>query len=202
MSSLCHDATDISMLTSFRRSAANGGDSHARDVAYAIEKGGRHRAVGEQAPAGAEAVRTSSQRAKHAAEPRSQLAALPFRKENGVEVMLVSSRGTRRWVLPKGWPMKGRKPYEAAAVEALEEAGLIGAVDKLPIGTYHYLKRMKNGASVPCKVDVYPMHVTRQRKNWPARRQRVTRWFNLDEASQAVDESELQELIRNFEPQG
>jgi 8-oxo-dGTP pyrophosphatase MutT (NUDIX family) len=151
-------------------------------------------------------VKTPKKRPKRAEVPRSQLAALPFRNGNGngngVEVMLVSSRGTRRWVIPKGWPMKGRKPHEAAAVEALEEAGLIGPVDKLPIGSYHYLKQMKNGASTLCRVDVYPMRVTRQRKDWPERDQRITRWFNLDDASQAVDESELQDLIRNFTPHG
>jgi 8-oxo-dGTP pyrophosphatase MutT (NUDIX family) len=145
-------------------------------------------------------MKASSRKAKRIDGPHVQLAALPFREDRNVEIMLVSSRGTRRWVIPKGWPMKGRKPFEAAAVEALEEAGLVGAVEKEPIGSYHYLKHMKNGASVLCRVDVYPMRVARQRRNWPERDQRVTRWFNLAEASEAVDESELQDLIRNFAP--
>lgn len=137
-------------------------------------------------------------KAKNPDEPRVQMGALPFRGDGELEIMLVSSRGTRRWVIPKGWPMKGRKPYEAAAIEALEEAGLVGAVRKQPIGFYHYRKRMKNGASTLCRVDVYPMRVTRQRKNWLERRQRVTRWFDLAEASELVEEEELQQLIRNF----
>jgi 8-oxo-dGTP pyrophosphatase MutT (NUDIX family) len=131
--------------------------------------------------------------------PRNQYAALPFREDGALEVMLVSSRETRRWILPKGWPMKGRKPHGTAAREALEEAGLVGKMGKEPVGTYHYLKRRKNGSSLLCRVTVFPMRVQRQRKSWPEKDQRVTRWFAIEEAADLVQEPELQEVIRNFE---
>ena len=137
-------------------------------------------------------------------EPRRQYAALPYRVTDEVEVLLISSRETRRWILPKGWPMKGRKPHAAAAQEALEEAGVVGKIGKDPVGTYHYIKRMKNGSQQLCHVTVFPMRVSRQRKVWPEMDQRTTRWFPLAEAAELVGEPELQDVIRNFEasPEG
>ncbi len=136
--------------------------------------------------------------------PRRQYAALPYRVTDEVEVLLISSRETRRWILPKGWPMKGRKPHAAAAQEALEEAGVVGKIAKEPVGIYHYAKRMKNGSQQVCHVTVFPMRVSRQRKVWPEMDQRVTRWFPLAEAADLVGEPELQDVIRNFEasPEG
>ncbi len=133
-----------------------------------------------------------------AAEPRVQYAALPFRKGTQPEVMLVSSRETKRWVIPKGWPMKGRKPHAAAAQEALEEAGLVGKIEKQSLGSYHYIKNLRNGAAILCRVDVFPLQVTKQRKSWPEREQRVTRWFTLEQAAEAVREPELAGIIRAF----
>jgi 8-oxo-dGTP pyrophosphatase MutT (NUDIX family) len=133
-----------------------------------------------------------------AAEPRTQYAALPFRLTPQREVMLVSSRETKRWVIPKGWPMKGRKPHAAAAQEALEEAGVVGKIEKVSLGSYHYIKLMRNGAGILCRVDVFPLEVERQRKNWPEREERITRWFPIDEAADAVREPELAKLIRAF----
>jgi 8-oxo-dGTP pyrophosphatase MutT (NUDIX family) len=133
-----------------------------------------------------------------AAEPRKQYAALPFRLKPQREVMLVSSRETKRWVLPKGWPMKGRKPHAAAAQEALEEAGIVGKVEKKPLGSYQYIKKMRNGAGLLCQVDVYPLEVQRQRKNWREREERITRWFPIEQAAEAVREPELAKLIRGF----
>ena len=132
-------------------------------------------------------------------EPRRQYAALPYRITDEVEVLLISSRETRRWVLPKGWPMKGRKPHAAAAQEALEEAGVVGKIGKEPVGIYHYMKRKKNGSQQLCHVTVFPMNVIRQRKVWPEMNQRTTRWFSLREAGAHVDEPELQDVIRNFQ---
>ena len=131
-------------------------------------------------------------------EPRPQYAALPYRITDKVEVLLISSRETRRWVLPKGWPMKGRKPHAAAAQEALEEAGVVGKIGKEPVGFYHYTKRMKNGSQQLCHVTVFPMNVARQRKVWPEMDQRTTRWFLLSEAAVLVVEPELQDVLRNF----
>ena len=67
----------------------------------------------------------------------AQVAALPVKGKPGkYRVLLVTSRETRRWIIPKGWPMKGRKDHEAAAQEALEEAGVTGHVHKHPMGAY------------------------------------------------------------------
>lgn len=133
-----------------------------------------------------------------AQEPRTQFAALPFRAGPEPEILLVSSRETKRWVIPKGWPMKGRKPHAAAAQEALEEAGLLGKIEKKALGSYHYVKNMRNGAAILCRVDVFPLQVDRQRKSWPERDQRMTRWFTREQAAEAVREPELADIIRAF----
>ncbi|HYA80691.1 MAG TPA: NUDIX hydrolase [Methylocystis sp.] len=131
-------------------------------------------------------------------EPRTQYGALPWRMEEEPEVMLLTSRDTRRWVIPKGWPMKGRKPNVAAALEALQEGGLLGKIGKKALGSYHYRKRLKNGAALWCRVEVFPLRVLRQRKNWREKEQRVTHWFPYAEAAEHVAEEELKELILTF----
>lgn len=131
-------------------------------------------------------------------EPRLQLGALPYRRRRDLEILLVTSRETRRWVLPKGWPMKRRTAQGAAAREALEEAGVKGDIAKHPFGAYHYDKRQPNGEIIPCRVDVFPLRVKRQGRTWPEAAQRTRRWFTLAEAVDAVDEPELKELIERF----
>jgi 8-oxo-dGTP pyrophosphatase MutT (NUDIX family) len=132
---------------------------------------------------------------------RTQYAALPYRQraDGAVEVLLVTSRETERWVVPKGWPMKGRRPHASAAREALEEAGLVGRVDKEPIGSYRYDKRLKRGMVVPCMVEVFPLEVKAQKKKWPEKGQRTTRWLLPEDAAAAVDEAGLRETIRNLQ---
>ena len=127
-----------------------------------------------------------------------QVAALPWREGDAVEIMLISSRETRRWVTPKGWPMNGKTDAESAAREALEEAGIVGEIEADPIGAFHYIKRRKNGSSTTLRVDVFPMHVERQRKNWPEKHERTTKWVSVAEAAESVDEPELRELILAF----
>ncbi|WP_375455820.1 NUDIX hydrolase [uncultured Methylobacterium sp.] len=131
-------------------------------------------------------------------EPRSQVGALPFRRDpdGTYAVLLVTSRESRRWVIPKGWPMKGRKPFEAAAREAYEEAGVLGHVGKRPLGFYLYEKRLKNRDSVLCQVKVFPLEVRKQRKTWPEQHQREQRWFTPSEAAEAVTEPGLSAIIR------
>src|ERR1700755_1994635 len=70
----------------------------------------------------------------------TQFAALPFQiAPDGLRVLLLTSRETRRWIIPKGWPIRGMKPREVAAREAFEEAGLVGRVaGKRSIGSYNY----------------------------------------------------------------
>lgn len=131
--------------------------------------------------------------------PRVQYGAIPFRlKDGGVEVMLLTSRETKRWVVPKGWPMKSRKPHAAAAREAYEEGGLVGEIGRLPIGSYTYDKRLKSRDTVPCRVELFPFEVRRQLKRWPEKGEREVRWFSPEEAAEAVDEQDLGTLIRQI----
>jgi 8-oxo-dGTP pyrophosphatase MutT (NUDIX family) len=130
-------------------------------------------------------------------EPRKQCAALPFRIDDAgrIEVMLVTSRETRRWVIPKGWPIRKLRPNETAAREAYEEAGLAGPVAAEPYGVYTYEKRLKSRAFVPCSVAVYLMEVRKEQKRWPEREERERRWFDPQTAAELVDEPELADLI-------
>jgi 8-oxo-dGTP pyrophosphatase MutT (NUDIX family) len=132
--------------------------------------------------------------------PRTQFAALPWRRdsEKGVEVLLATSRDTKRWVIPKGWPMKGRKPHIVAAIEAMQEAGLHGRIGKERLGEFRYEKRMKGGGAIDCRVEVFSLEVERQRKKWPEKGQRVTFWFPYALAAQQVDEPELRQIILAF----
>ena len=133
--------------------------------------------------------------------PKSQLqyAALPYRvTADGLEVLLITSREQRRWIVPKGWPLKGKAPFDAAAREALEEAGVVGKVGQKPLGAYNYEKTLKNGEGVPCKVEVFPLRVITQKRTWPERHQRSTQWFPWNEAASAVQEPGLAKLIRRF----
>jgi 8-oxo-dGTP pyrophosphatase MutT (NUDIX family) len=130
-------------------------------------------------------------------QDRTQFAALPCRmSEDGKpEVMLLTSRGTGRWVIPKGWPIKGLKPREVAAREAYEEAGLVGRVArKQPVGTFHYAKQIEQDPLL-CEVHVYLLWVDEQLDDWPERAERLTRWFGVPEAATLVDEGGLAEII-------
>ena len=131
--------------------------------------------------------------------PRQQIAALPYRigDHGQVEVLLVTSRDTGRWVIPKGWPMKNKKPHKAAAQEAVEEAGVKGSVSNTPIGRYVYWKR-RTRDFVLCEVNVYPLRVLKQLKTWPEQGQRQLRWFTPDEAAHQIEEPDLAELIREL----
>lgn len=136
---------------------------------------------------------------REGAQPRAQYAALPWRLKDGrIEVLLATSRDTRRWVIPKGWPMKGRKPHIVAAIEAVQEAGLLGKIEKAKLGDYSYEKRLEGGAALECRVEVFPLRFLRQRKKWPEKKQRATQWFHFAVAAELVDESELRALILNF----
>jgi 8-oxo-dGTP pyrophosphatase MutT (NUDIX family) len=131
-----------------------------------------------------------------------QYAALPYRvSEETVEILLITSLRTRRWIIPKGWPMDGREPSASAALEALEEAGVSGEIEKIPFGQYRYFKEIKNGGSVPCKVHVFALKVTRERKTWAEKDGRERRWCTVAEAVATVQEPQLRLLIAKFAAQ-
>ena len=133
-----------------------------------------------------------------AQEPGRQYAALPYRDRNGLEVLLLTSRETRRWIIPKGWPMAGRSPHAAAAQEAKEEAGVVGRISKKPLGSFNYVKRLKNGAPLQCTVDVFPMKVSKHLTHWREQNQRTAHWCAPEEAAELVEEPDLSALILTF----
>lgn len=129
---------------------------------------------------------------------RLQYGALPFRTDDQLEILLITSRETHRWIIPKGWPMKGRRPRGTAAREALQEAGITGRVSKAPIGSYTYIKRGIGGQNWPCSVDVFPMRVRKELADWREREQRTRQWFSFIEAADLVVEPGLRTLILGF----
>ncbi|MGI3170588.1 NUDIX hydrolase [Pseudooceanicola sp. C21-150M6] len=135
------------------------------------------------------------------AEVRQQYAALCYRIVNGkVQILLITSRGTQRWIVPKGWPMPGKEPHEAALQEAKEEAGVIGRVTSTPLGTYGYRKVLEDGLEIPCVGVLFPVRVRLMRAEYPEAGQRRRKWFSRKKAAKKVDEPELAELIRTFDP--
>ena len=141
-----------------------------------------------------------SERAKSKPARQVQYAALPYRAngKSQLEVMLVTSRGTRRWIIPKGWPKRGRSPHRTAAREAFEEAGVIGKVGKRPIGSFLYDKILAEGTTTNCRVHVFPLRVTRQHRDWPEKRQRKFGWYPPAEAVRFVANPHLRRIIRKF----
>jgi len=132
---------------------------------------------------------------------RKQYAALPFIcMADRVEVCLITSRATGRWIIPKGWPQQGLSPHELAAQEAYEEAGLKGKTGTQSIGSFHYLKRLQDGSDIQCNVGVNPMQVDYQAIDWPERTQRTCMWVKLKKAAKLVAEPELSNLLRHFDP--
>ncbi|RIX32639.1 DUF47 family protein [Sphingomonas edaphi] len=113
-------------------------------------------------------------------------------------MLLVTSRESKRWVIPKGNFGSNIAPHAAAALEAEEEAGVRGAVCPTPIGSFRYRKRKGSGASLMADVDVFPLAVSQELDDWKERKQRERRWFPLAEAANAVDEPDLRDLIRSF----
>jgi 8-oxo-dGTP pyrophosphatase MutT (NUDIX family) len=142
-----------------------------------------------------------SNSSKTAVVKRTQYGALPYRLRAGSrrpQFMLITSRETRRWVIPKGWPKKGKSPQSSAAREAFEEAGVLGAVAKRSAGSFSYAKRLKSGAVVVCDVRVFPLQVRRQSRQWPEKQQRIVKWLSASQAAEKVNEPGLGDIIRRL----
>ncbi len=130
------------------------------------------------------------------ASPRDQIAALPVRlREDGhLEMLLVTSRETRRWIIPKGWPMTNLDDHEAAGVEAREEAGVKGKLLADPVGRYAYWQRGRAETRY-LQVDVFLLRVDKILKSWKEKDQRERRWFGVTEAADLVQEPDLGQLF-------
>ncbi|MCM2476147.1 NUDIX hydrolase [Rhizobium sp. CG5] len=116
--------------------------------------------------------------------------------EGDIEILLITSRDSGRWVILKGWRMPRKKPHEVAAQEAWEEAGVTGKVRKKPVGYYTYVKKVRVGEHMPSLVQVHLLRVTKLDDDYPESGQRKSRWFSPEEAAAAVDEPELATLLR------
>lgn len=131
----------------------------------------------------------------------SQFGALCWREKDGkVQVLLVTSRRTGRWIIPKGWPMEGETPSRAALTEAEEEGGVDGKVKAQCLGLYSYTKHPDLKDPQDCVVAVYPVKVRRLKSRWPEQAERDRKWFSQKKAAKEVDEVELSRLISAFDP--
>jgi 8-oxo-dGTP pyrophosphatase MutT (NUDIX family) len=136
-------------------------------------------------------------------EVRTQFAALCYRtRADKVQILLVTSRGTKRWIVPKGWPMEGKTPAASAVQEAWEEAGVTGRADGNCLGVYSYEKAIGEGDGLPCLAMLYPVAVKTLAKKFPEVGQRRRRWVSRKKAAQLVAEPELSRLILDFDPRG
>ena len=141
---------------------------------------------------------TGVQSLRVAKRPHRQAAALPWRQTvGGVEIMLVTSRGRRHWLLPKGWPERNERLHDAAAREAFEEAGLRGTIAIEEFGRYQYVKGTARN-ELACEVSVFPMEVLRVSEKWKESGQRVRQWMGSSEAVTAVQQPDLRMLLAAF----
>jgi 8-oxo-dGTP pyrophosphatase MutT (NUDIX family) len=131
----------------------------------------------------------------------TQYGALPYRftETAALEVLVVTTRQSKRWIIPKGWPIKGLTPSKSAAREAFEEAGVTGKIGARPIGGFRYTK-VENGcdAGAECAVKVFPLLVKRQSAIWPESDQRVVQWVDPGKAISLIEEPELKAIVAAF----
>ena len=126
-----------------------------------------------------------------------QFAALCTRHKAGrLEVLLITSRDTGRWILPKGWPMAGKSAGETALTEAWEEAGVVGHLTGEALGSYGALKELVAGTPMPSRVEVHPVRVERLAAKFPEKGQRRRKWMTAKKAAKSVAEPELATLLR------
>jgi 8-oxo-dGTP pyrophosphatase MutT (NUDIX family) len=135
-------------------------------------------------------------------EHGNQVAALCWRtSRRGLEVLLITSLNSKRWILPKGWPEADLSGAENAAREAFEEAGVTGKTGAGAIGRYLYLKEKREGGGMPVNVEVFALQVTKQLDDWPEKGLRSMIWVPLDQAAAKVSEPGLRDLLKSFRKQ-
>lgn len=131
---------------------------------------------------------------------RAQLAALCYRyKGEKLQVCLVTTRGSGRWIMPRGWPTHKQTPAQGAATEAYEEAGLTGTMHPDSIGAYSYDKPLGDGIT-PVMVVVYALHVTEVAKTWPEKKERKRKWMSPLKAARKLSERGEQQIVAQFDP--
>lgn len=127
---------------------------------------------------------------------RRQVGALVWRQDQtGVQVLLITSRDTRRWIIPKGWRHKDLSRSQSAVREAFEEAGVRGQARR-KLGSFTYKKLLKSPARhIDCIVDVYLVDFKKQEKTWPEQEERTVAWVSPSVAAQRVEEPELRAIF-------
>ncbi len=149
------------------------------------------------------AQRTSVPAGSQKSGPRAlQVAALCWRRnrKGKLRFLLITSRDTGRWIIPKGWTMHNRTHPEAAEREAWEEAGVKGEIRTQSIGIFTYRKVFANGSSSTVVVKVYPLNVSLMLKQYPETGQRTSEWLPRAKAAERVAEPELKQIILGFKP--
>lgn len=132
---------------------------------------------------------------------RTQFAALCWRRKAGkVQVLLITSRRRKRWIVPKGWPMHGKTPAECALIEAWEEAGVRGTASDACVGVYSYERIREGEGSLPCLAMLYPVKVKQLRDKFPEYRDRKRKWVSRKKAAKMLKHRELGKLITGFSP--
>ena len=127
-----------------------------------------------------------------------QVAALCHRGDaDDREYLLITSRETGRWIIPKGWPIRGLKSNETALQEAWEEAGVRNSTaSSKPVGRYSYNKRRVTGLEVPVETLVYSVAVQELAAKFPEVHERTLKWVKASEAANMVNEPELKSIFR------
>ena len=132
---------------------------------------------------------------------RTQFGALCWRRKAGkVQILLVTSRRRKRWIVPKGWPMDGKTPAQCALIEAWEEAGAVGAASDACIGVYSYARLREGQDTLACLAMLYPVKVKRLKTKYPEVRDRRRKWVSRKKAAKMVQHRELGKLILGFSP--
>ncbi|HEY9037958.1 MAG TPA: NUDIX hydrolase [Roseovarius sp.] len=137
----------------------------------------------------------------HKSELRTQFGALCYRmRRRKPEVLLITTRSSGRWIVPKGWPVDGKTPMESAEIEAWEEAGVRGRIYPRCLGLYHYHKNLPDGGELPCVAMLYALKVREIASDYPEAGQRKRKWLRPKKAAALVDEPELAHMIAKFDP--
>lgn len=132
---------------------------------------------------------------------RTQFGALCYRiKRKKPEALLVTSRTTKRWIIPKGWPIDGKTPAQVAEIEAWEEAGVKGVSDGWCLGIFSFRKDTEDLGSLPCVAMVFAIRVMELSETYPESEERKRRWVSRKKAARRVDEPELARILRDFDP--
>ncbi len=144
-------------------------------------------------------IRRGSDRSSFKEKVFHQIGAICYRiTDTNVKILLITSKRSKRWIIPKGWKVNKMSNRKSAALEAWEEAGVQGRVSGRSIGTYYYRKGLNKNDFLTCAVRVFSLEVKVSKKKFPERGERKLKWVNSDVAIDCVSEPELKAIIKKF----